>query len=66
MLVPPVSMDCQSFFRSFESGMVEEPETGIRVSSLSLENHRVRRMVFDPGVLIPNHRHLEGVVTLVL
>ena len=26
-------MDCQSFFRSFESGMVEEPETGIRVSS---------------------------------
>ena len=33
---------------------------------MSLGSHQVRRMVFDPGALIPNHRHPEDVVTLIL
>ena len=58
-------MGCNSFFRSF--GPEEEVEKGVRVASIVLGgNHQVRRMVFDPGALIPNHRHPEDVVTLIL
>ena len=59
-------MECNSFFRSFGPEEAEEVEKGVRVQSLSLGSHRVRRMVFDPGALIPNHRHPEDVVTLIL
>lgn len=59
-------MECNSFFRSFGPEEAEEVEKGVRVLSLSLEGHQVRRMVFDPGALIPNHRHPEDVVTLIL
>ena len=59
-------MECNSFFRSFGPEEAEEVEKGIRVQSLSLGSHQVRRMVFDPKVLIPDHRHPEDVVTLIL
>ena len=58
-------MECNSFFRSF--GSEEEVEKGVRVASLILgEGHQIRRMVFDTKVLIPDHRHPEDVVTLIL
>ena len=59
-------MECNSFFRSFGPEEAEEIEKGVRVLSLSLESHQVRRMVFDPGALIPSHRHPEDGVTLIL
>ncbi len=59
-------MECNSFFRSFGPDEAEEVEKGVRVHSLSLESHQVRRMVFEPGALIPDHRHPEDVVTLIL
>ena len=59
-------MEYNSFFRSFGPEEAEEIEKGVRVQSLSLGSHRVRRMVFDPGALIPNHLHPEDVVTLLL
>ena len=59
-------MECNSFFRSFGPDEAEEVEKGVRVHSLSLESHQVRRMVFEPGSLIPDHRHPEDVVTLIL
>ena len=59
-------MECNSFFRSFGPEVAEEVEKGVRVQSLPLGSHRVRRMVFDPGTPIPNHRHPEDVVTLIL
>ena len=59
-------MECNSFFRSFGPEEAEEVEKGVRVQSLFLGSHRVRRMVFDPGTPIPNHRHPEDVVTLIL
>ena len=59
-------MECNSFFRSFGPEEAEEVEKGVRVQSLSLGSHRVRRMVFESGALIPNHRHPEDVVTLIL
>ena len=59
-------MECHSFFRSFGPEEAEEVEKGVRVQSLSLGSHQTRRMVFDPGTLIPDHRHPEDVVTLIL
>ena len=59
-------MECNSFFRSFRPEEAEEIEKGVWVQSLSLGNHWVRRMVFESGALIPNHRHPEDVVTLIL
>ena len=59
-------MECNSFFRSFGPEEAEEVGKGVRVRSLSPGSHRVKRMVFDPGALIPNHRHPEDVVTLIL
>ena len=46
-------MECHSFFRSFKPEEAEEVEKGVRVHSLSLESHQMRRMVFDPGTLFP-------------
>ncbi len=59
-------MECNSFFRSFRPEEAEEIEKGVWVQSLSLGNHQARRMVLDPGALIPTHRHPEDVVTLIL
>ncbi len=59
-------MECNSFFRSFRPEEAEEIEKGVWVQSLPLGRHQVRRMVFDPGALIPTHRHPEDVVTLIL
>ena len=59
-------MEVNSFFRSFRPEDAEEVEKGVRVQSQFLGSHRVRRMVFDPGTLIPDHRHPEVVVTLIL
>lgn len=59
-------MECNSFFRSFGPEEAEEIEKGVRVQSLFLGSHRVRRMVFVPGALIPHHRHPEEVVTMIL
>ena len=59
-------MECHSFFRSFGEKESEEIEKGIRTQSLSVGDHQVRRMVFDPGTPIPVHRHPEDVVTLIL
>ena len=59
-------MECNSFFRSFRTEAAEEVEKGIRITSLSLGAHRMRRMVFEPKSLIPSHRHPEDVVTLIL
>ena len=59
-------MECNSFFRSFGPEEPEEVEKGVRVQSLSLGSHQARRMVFNPGALIPSHRHPEDVVTLIL
>ena len=59
-------MECNSFFRSFGPEKPEEVEKGVRIQSLSLGSHQARRMVFDPGALIPSHRHPEDVVTLIL
>ena len=59
-------MECNSFFRSFGPEEAEEIEQGVRIQSLSLGNHQARRMVLDPGALIPTHRHPEDVVTLIL
>ena len=59
-------MECNSFFRSFRPEEAEEVEKGVWVQSLSLGNHQARRMVLDPGALIPTHRHPEDVVTLIL
>ena len=58
-------MECNSFFRSFGPEEAEEVEKGVRGQFLSLGSHRMRRMVFDPGALIPKHRHPEDVVTLI-
>ena len=59
-------MECNSFFRSFKPEEAEEVAKGARVHSLSLGSYQARRMVFDPGTLIPDHRHPEDVVTLIL
>ena len=59
-------MECNSFFRFFGPEEPEEVEKGVRVQSLSLGSHQARRMVFNPGALIPSHRHPEDVVTLIL
>ena len=59
-------MERESFFHSFDSEEPEEIEKGVWVQSLPLGRHQVRRMVFDPGALIPTHRHPEDVVTLIL
>ena len=59
-------MECHSFFRSFGEKESEEIEKGILAQSLSVGDHQVRRMVFDPGTPIPVHRHPEDVVTLIL
>ena len=59
-------MECHLFFRSLKPEEAEEVKKGVRVQSLSLGSHQVRRMVFDPGTLIPDHRHPEDVVTLIL
>ena len=59
-------MECNSFFRSFGPEEGDEIEKGVRLQSLSLGSHQARRIVFDPGALIPTHRHPEDVVTLIL
>ena len=44
----------------------EEIEKRIRVRMLSVEEVQLRHLVFEPGSLIPDHRHPEEVVTMIL
>ncbi|MDA8059901.1 MAG: cupin domain-containing protein [Nitrospiraceae bacterium] len=41
-------------------------EKGIHVRTLSAGTVQLRQLVFEPGILIPDHRHPEKVVTMVL
>jgi len=59
-------MDQSDSFYSFENIAAKELEKGILIKSLSMEKNKLRHMVFEPGTLIPNHRHPEEVVTMIL
>ena len=53
-------------FYSFNSVAAEEIEKGIWTKSLTAGAVQVRHMVFESGCLIPDHRHPEEVVTMIL
>ncbi len=53
-------------FHTFNVLSAEEIETGIRVKTLVAGTVQLRHLVFEPGTLIPDHRHPEEVVTMVL
>ncbi len=53
-------------FHTFNSLSSEEIERGIHIKSLPLENAQLRHMEFEPGSIIPDHRHPEKVVTIIL
>lgn len=55
-----------SLFHSFNVLSAEEIEMGIHIKTLSAGNVQLRHLVFEPGTLIPNHRHPEEVVTMIL
>ena len=55
-----------SFFHSFEVLPAEEIEKGIHVRMLTVGEVQLRHLVFEPGSLIPDHRHPEEVVTMIL
>ena len=55
-----------SCFTSFNGLPAEEIENSIHVRTLSAGTVQLRQMVFEPGTLIPDHRHPEEVVTIVL
>lgn len=59
-------MDQSDFFFSFENIAAQELEKGILIKSLSLGKNQLRHMVFEPETMIPNHRHPEEVVTMIL
>ena len=55
-----------SCFTSFNILEAEEIEKGLTVKTLSAGRVQLRHLVFEPGTLIPDHRHPEEVVTMVL
>lgn len=55
-----------SCFASFNALPVEEIEKGLTVKTLSAGRVQIRHLVFEPGTLIPDHRHPEEVVTMVI
>ena len=55
-----------SFFHSFEVLPAEEIEKRIQVRMLTVGEVQLRHLVFEPGSLIPDHRHPEEVVTMIL
>lgn len=59
-------MDQSDFFFSLENVAAQELEKGILIKSLSLGKNQLRHMVFEPETMIPNHRHPEEVVTMIL
>ena len=59
-------MDQSDSFYSFENIAAKELEKGIQIKSLSVGKNQLRKMVFEPETLIPNHRHPEEVVTMIL
>lgn len=59
-------MDQSDFFFSFENIAAQELEKGILIKSLSLGKNQLRHMVFEPETMIPNHRHPEEIVTMIL
>lgn len=56
----------EPYFTSFNALSAEEIEKGIHVRTLSAGTVQLRYLVFEPGTLIPDHRHSEDVVTMVL
>lgn len=55
-----------TFFHTFNGLPADEIETGIRVKMLVLGTVQLRHLDFEPGTLIPDHRHPEEVVTMIL
>lgn len=55
-----------TFFYSFNVLSAEEIEKGIRVKTLPAGKVHLRHLVFEPGTLVPDHRHPEVVVTMIL
>ena len=53
-------------FHSFNSLSSEEFERGIHIKSLAIENAQARHLEFEPGSVIPDHRHPVKVVTVIL
>lgn len=54
------------FFHTFSVLSEAEIETGIRVRTLSVGTVQIRHLIFEPETLIPDHRHPEAVVTMIL
>ncbi len=59
-------MDHCSHFHSFGRVVASEFEKGIWIKSLVVGKIQLRHMEFEPGSLIPVHRHPEEVVTMIL
>ncbi|EQD75472.1 Cupin 2, conserved barrel domain protein [mine drainage metagenome] len=53
-------------FHSFEGLAAKEFEKGIWIKFLSVGKVQLRHIEFEPGSLIPDHRHPEEVVTMIL
>lgn len=58
-------MNDEFMFLSFDTLPVEEIEKGLTVKTLSAGTSQIRHLVFEPGTLIPDHRHPGEVVTMV-
>ncbi len=55
-----------TFFHTLNGLPAEEIEKGIRVRMLPAGKVHLRHLVFEPGTMVPDHRHSEEVVTMIL
>ena len=54
------------YFYSFKERKAKEQSKGIKVRSVYLENLMMTHMEFEPGSIIPEHRHSNEQITLIL
>ncbi len=54
------------YFRSLKDLKPKEPVKGIAVRSVYLENTMLTHMEFEPGSVIPEHKHPHEQITLIL
>lgn len=55
-----------NYFYSFKEQKAKEPLKGIKIKSVYLENLMMTHMEFEPCSIIPEHKHSNEQITLIL
>jgi quercetin dioxygenase-like cupin family protein len=55
-----------NYFYSFKERKAKEPLKGVKIRSVYLDNLMMTHMEFEPGSIIPEHKHSNEQITLIL